>query len=144
MPSSVEAAADLLTTALNAARLGVCFTRNRWPKYALKDLSDVKADVVAEWPAMMDPHDDASVATEIRLAVLMQRACEKSHVDQVDELTALVERVARWMAKSHVAGLGYPIEPLTIGRIDDLLDQGHFCAGIGAVYRVYRDHAEDE
>lgn len=143
VPSS-EAAADALATALNAADLGVEFCRNRWPKYALKDLAHARADVVAEWPAELDPHDNAAgVATETRLAVLLQQAIEKTDVCLVDELTALLERIGRHLAATQVPGIGYPVGPLTIGRIDDMLDRGHFVGGIGVVYRVFREYEED-
>lgn len=139
---SAEAAASAVVTVLNGASLGVTFTRSRWPKYALKDLATTKAHVVPVWPARMDPHDDASTAIETPIAITLDAQCEKTDDTKIDLLTNLLEKIAAVLADTNIDGLGYPIEPLTVDRNEDLIDKGHFCGGVGAVYRRYRERTE--
>jgi hypothetical protein len=139
-----EAAADAVATALNAANLGYTFSRVRYPKYSLKDIKAPKTHVVPVWPARLDPHDGEGSATETPIAVTIDAACEKGDDATIGTLTGLLETIAVFLARTDIAGLGYPIEPLVIDRNEDMLDQGHFCGGVGAVYRVYREHPEDD
>lgn len=138
-----DAAADAVAAALNGAGLGegVTFTRSRWPKYALKDLTDgPKFHVVPVWPARLEPNDDnAGSQTETRVAVTIDTKCNKSDDLRVAELTVLLEAIAAFLAAKNVEGLGYPVEPLVADRNEEMLDQGHFCAGVGLVYRVFRN-----
>jgi hypothetical protein len=138
-----DTAANLVAAALTSAGLGdLTFTRARWPKYALKDLTETKAHVVAVWPARMDPHDDAGTATETPLAVTIDAQCEKGEDAKAAALTDLLEQIGAFLANTNIEGLGYPVEPLVIDRNEELLDKGQFCGGVGLVYRRYRD-AED-
>lgn len=140
---TTDAAADLVAATLTEAGLGdLVFTRARWPKYSLKDLKFTKAHCVPVWPAQMDPHDDASTAIETPIAVTIDAQCEKGRDDQVAELTELLEAIAGFLAATNVPGLGYPIQPLQIDRNEEYLDQGHFCGGVGVVYRRYREAEE--
>lgn len=142
IPSS-EAAAELVVSALNAAGLGVTFTRSRWPKYSLKDIAATKAHVVPVWPARMEEIDEGGgTANEAPLAITIDRACEKTNVALVDELTTLLETIATTLARTEIAGMGWPIEPIVIDRSEEMLDQGHFCGGVGVVYRRYRGYDE--
>jgi hypothetical protein len=137
---STERAAAAVVTALNGAALGVTFTRARWPKYALKDLATTKAHVVPVWPARMEAIDDAAgTATETPIAITLDAQCEKTNATKIDELTDLLEQIAAVLAATNIDDLGYPIEPLTIDRNEEALDQGQFCGGVGVVYRRYRD-----
>lgn len=137
-----EAVAELLAAALNGYGLGVEFTRNRWPKYAAKDLTFLRADVVCEWPWRMEAIDDGGTATETQVAVLIQRRCEKTDVALVDELSVLLETVAQYVAATDLPDVGYPVEDLVVARDDELLDRGHFLGGVGVIYRVHRDAPE--
>lgn len=141
---SPEAAATAVVTTLNGAGLGVTFTRARWPKYAANDLkAGPKYHVVPVWPARMDPHDDHGTATETPIAVTIDARCEKTDDATIDSLTNLLERIGAVLCAANIQGLGYPIEPVTIDRNEEAIDQGQFCGGVGVVYRRYRS-PEDE
>ena len=121
--------------------LGVAARRGRWPKYAIADLVDLKVDVIVEFPADMDAHDRVSTATDMPIVVIVQRQCEPSDDAKCEELTALLESIAQWLALTPIEEIGQPIEPLRIDRNDALLDEGQFIGAVACVYRVFREAA---
>lgn len=135
-----EEAADKVAAALNAELgLPVPVTRLRFPKWALADLDGTKINVKVQFPYNCDAHDRASTANDVSLVIAIQDKCEKTDIAKVDELTAIGESIAEWLGLNFIDGVGAPIEPLMVDRIDQVLDKGHFSMWIGATYRVFRE-----
>lgn len=140
MALTPDTAAANVAAALNGAGLtAVVFTRGRFPKYGLKELTTTKAHVVPVWPARMEQLDDIGLGIETPIAVTLDARCEKTDDTTIAELTDLLEEIAAYLSSTDLDGLGYPIESPVIDRNEELLDQGHFCGGVGVVYRRYRD-----
>lgn len=137
-----EHVADEVASALNAhAALPVEVTRLRFPKWALADLTETKINVKVQFPCNCDPHDRGSTANDVPIVVSIQDRCEATDIAKIDKLTAIGESIAEWLAMNIIDGIGSPIEPLIVDRIDEVLDKGHFSMWVGATYRAFREAA---